>query len=101
MNRDAFARLSKQDQATLLKLSGRHLAELAGKAWDKHDAEAHKVLDGGTIQVVNATEAFVAAVRERMQGFEKTWLDAAAAKNIDGPAALAAFRTEIKQLDSQ
>src|SRR3546814_12840187 len=28
MNRDAFARLSKQDQATLLKLSGRHLAEL-------------------------------------------------------------------------
>ncbi|MBO9353056.1 ABC transporter substrate-binding protein [Bordetella petrii] len=101
MNPDAFERLSKQDQEALLKLSGRHLAELAGKAWDKHDAEAHKVLDGGTIQVVKADDAFVAAVRERTQGFEKTWLDAAAAKNIDGPAALAAFRAEIKRLDGQ
>jgi len=101
MNRDAFARLSQQDQAALLKLSGRHLAELAGKAWDKHDAEAHKVLNGGAIQVVKADDAFVAAVRERTQGFEQTWLDAAAAKGIDGPAALAAFRAEIKQLDGQ
>jgi len=101
MNRDAFARLSRQDQDALLKLSGRHLAELAGKAWDKHDAEAHKVLNGGGIQVVHADPALVAAVRERTQGFEQAWLDAAAAKGIDGPAALAAFRAEIKQLDGQ
>ncbi|CAM4147092.1 TRAP transporter substrate-binding protein [Bordetella tumulicola] len=101
MNRDAFARLSKQDQDIVLKLSGRHLAEIAGKAWDKHDAEAHKVLDSGRIQVVKADDALVAAVRERTQGFEQVWLDAAAAQGIDGPAALASFRSEIKQLDSQ
>jgi len=101
MNEDAFARLSKQDQDTVLKLSGRHLAELAGKAWDKHDAAARKVMDGGGIQVVAADDALVAAVRERTQGFEQAWLDAAAAKGVDGPAALAAFRAELKQLDGQ
>lgn len=101
MNEDAFQRLSEQDQAALLKLSGRHLASLAGRAWDKHDAVAHKVLDGGSIKVVKADEALVQAVRERTQGFEQAWLDAAAAKNVDGPAALAAFRSEIKELDSK
>src|SRR3546814_15035861 len=49
MNEDAFAKLSKEDQEALLQLSGKHLASLAGKAWDKHDAVAHKLLTGDTI----------------------------------------------------
>ncbi|WP_439811519.1 TRAP transporter substrate-binding protein [Bordetella bronchiseptica] len=101
INRDAFARLSKQDQDTLVRLSGRHLAELAGRAWDKHDAAARKVLEGGEIELVKADDALVEAVRESTKGFEQAWLDAAKAKGIDGPAALASFRAEIKQLDQQ
>ncbi len=100
MNPDAFARLSKEDQQTLLKLSGRHLAELAGKAWDKHDAEGQKVMQSGKINLIKADASFVQAIRERTQGFEQTWLKAAAAKGIDGQAALDSFRTEIKKLDA-
>src|SRR5690554_1407620 len=101
MNEDAFKRLSEQDQAAILKVSGSHLASLAGRAWDKHDAVAHKLLDGGSIKVIKADDALVQAVRERTKSFEQTWLDAAAAKGLDGPAALAAFRSEIKELDSK
>ncbi|NYT36048.1 TRAP transporter substrate-binding protein [Allopusillimonas soli] len=100
MNPDAFDRLSEEDQKILLKLSGRHIAELAGKAWDKHDAEGQAVMDSGKINVIKADSAFVQAVRERTKGFEKIWLDEAAAKGIDGPAALESFRTELKKLDA-
>ncbi|NYT84862.1 TRAP transporter substrate-binding protein [Pollutimonas harenae] len=101
MNEDAFAKLSKEDQEALLKLSGKHLASLAGKAWDKHDAVAHKILNGGTINLIKADDALIKAVHERTDGFEKTWLENAAEKGIDGPAALASFRAEIKQLEAQ
>lgn len=101
MNEDAFKKLSEQDRAAVLKLSGKHLATLAGRAWDKHDAVSNKLLAGGSIKVTKADDAFIQAVRDRTQGFEKTWLDEAAAKGIDGPTALASFRSEIKQLDSK
>ncbi|NYT75723.1 TRAP transporter substrate-binding protein [Alcaligenaceae bacterium] len=100
MNPDAFDKLSKEDQQALLKLSGRHLAELAGKAWDKHDIEGQKVMHSDQINLIKADETFVNAVRERTKGFEQTWLKAAADKGIDGQAALDSFRAEIKKLDA-
>lgn len=101
MNEKAFSALPEKDQAAVLSVSGKHMAALAGRAWDKHDAVAKKVLAGDTIKVTNADDAFVQAIRERTQSFEKTWLDAAAAKGIDGPAVLASFRNELKALDSK
>jgi len=101
MNEDAFAKLSKEDQEALLKLSGKHLASLAGKAWDKHDAVAHKVLNSDSINLIKADDALIKAVHERTDAFEKTWLKHAADKGLDGPAALASFREEIKQLEAQ
>ncbi|KAA0890894.1 TRAP transporter substrate-binding protein [Pusillimonas sp. ANT_WB101] len=100
MNPDAFDKLSKEDQQALLKLSGRHLAELAGKAWDKHDAEGQKIMHSDQINLIKADETFVNAVRERTKGFEQTWLKAAADKGIDGQAALDSFHAEIKKLDA-
>ncbi|NYT63316.1 TRAP transporter substrate-binding protein [Alcaligenaceae bacterium] len=101
MNEQALAKLSDEDRAAILKLSGTHLASLAGRAWDKHDKAGKEKLADGSINVINADAAFVQAVTERTQGFEKTWLDEAAAKGIDGPAVLAAFRDQIKLLDSK
>lgn len=100
MNPEAFDKLSKEDQQALLKLSGRHLAELAGKAWDKHDLEGQKIMHSDQINLIKADETFVNAVRERTKGFEQTWLKAAADKGIDGQAALDSFRAEIKKLDA-
>src|SRR5690606_21561379 len=91
MNEDAFAKLSEQDQQALLKLSGKHLASLAGKAWDKHDAVAQKVLTGGDINLIKADDALIKAVHERTDAFEQAWLKDANDKGIDGPAALASF----------
>lgn len=101
MNEQAFAKLSEEDRAAIVKLSGKHLASLAGRAWDKHDKVGKEKLAGGSINVIKADDAFVQAITERTQSFEKTWLAEAAAKGIDGPAVLTAFREQIKQLDSK
>lgn len=101
MNKDAFKKLPEKDRDILLSLSGKHLAELAGKAWDKHDAVGQQVLASGKINLIKADAALVDAVRERTKGFKQTWLDAAKEKGIDGPAALAYFESELKRLDNK
>lgn len=101
MNRDALARLPEKDREILLSLSGRNIAELAGKAWDKHDAAGKEVLNSGKINLIKADQALVDAVAERTKGFRQAWLDEAKAKGIDGPAALDYFQAELKKLDAQ
>ena len=101
MNRDALARLPEEDREILLSLSGRNIAELAGKAWDKHDAAGKEVLNSGEINLIKADQALVDAVAERTKGFRQAWLDEAKAKGIDGPAALDYFQAELKKLDAQ
>lgn len=101
MNRDALARLPEKDREILLSLSGRNIAELAGKAWDKHDAAGKEVLNSGKINLIKADQALVDAVAERTKGFRQAWLDEAKAKGIDGPAALDYFQAELKKLDKQ
>ncbi len=101
MNRDTLARLPEKDRQILLSLSGRHIAELAGKAWDKHDAAGKEVLNSGKINLIKADQALVDSVTERTKGFRQAWLDEAKAKGIDGPAALDHFQAEIKKLDKQ
>lgn len=101
MNRDALARLPEKDREILLSLSGRNIAELAGKAWDKHDAAGKEVLNSGKINLIKADQALVDAVTERTKGFRQAWLDEAKAKGVDGPAALEYFQSELKKLDAQ
>ncbi len=100
MNQDAYERLSPEDRATLDRLAGEYMARMAGQAWDKHDAEGRKALDASGATIVMADEEFVEAVKERTAPFEQAWLDAAEAKGIDGPAALAEFRRQLDELDA-
>ena len=100
MNEAKFNSLSKQDQQTLMKLAGEHMARLAGRAWDRHDHDAVGVMKAAGIQVTQADAAFVGAVRERVRNFEADWMKAAAAKGIDGAKVLAEFRTELKKAES-
>ncbi len=39
MNEDKWNKLPKQDQDAITKLSGEHIARLAGRSWDEADAE--------------------------------------------------------------
>lgn len=100
MNEQAFARLSEADRATLLKLSGEHIAQMGGKAWGDADTAAMKTLKAKNVNIHPASDKLVADLKLRTAPFEKAWLDAAKAKGIDGPKVLQEFRAELKKLEA-
>jgi len=99
MNEKAFERLPAQDQAILLKLSGEHIARMGGKAWGDADTAAMEILKAKNVSFNQANDKLIADIKARTAPFEKAWLDAAKAKGIDGPKALAEYRAELKALE--
>jgi len=100
MNQGAFDRLSEGDRKILLSLSGEHIARMGGKAWGDADVAAMKTLKEHNVAIHQASPELISAVKERTAQFEQAWLEAAKAKGIDGPAALADFRANLKELES-
>src|SRR5690606_38055374 len=80
MNQGAFDRLPERDREILLGLSGEHIARMGGKAWGDADVAALKTLREHNVAFHQASDALVAAVKERTAKFEQAWLDAAKEK---------------------
>ena len=100
MNEQAFAKLPEADRAIVMKLSGEHIARLAGKAWGDADTAALDSLRTKGVVFHQASPKLVADVKARTAPFEKAWLDAAKAKGIDGPKVMQEFRADLKQLEA-
>src|SRR5881398_3962555 len=65
MNEDKWNKLPKQDQEALEKISGEHIARLAGISWDEADRKGLEQLKKSGVKIVNADPAFVAEVEKR------------------------------------
>lgn len=100
MNDKAFERLTEADRATLMRLSGEHIAQLGGKAWGDADTAALQTLKAKNVVFHQADAKLIADIKTRTAPFEQAFLDAAKAKGIDGPAVLKAYRDELKKLEA-
>ncbi len=100
MNEDKWAKLPKQDQDAILKLSGEHIARFAGKSWDKADQIGLDALKKNNVKIVNASPALVAEVKTRSAPIIDDWVKKASAKGIDGAKVLAEFHDELKKVAS-
>jgi TRAP-type C4-dicarboxylate transport system substrate-binding protein len=98
MNEDKWNRLSKEDQAIIEKLSGEHIARLAGRSWDEADKRGLDALKKSGVKIVNADAALVAEVQKRSAPIIEDWLKKASAKGIDAARVLAEFREELKKV---
>src|SRR5262245_15949349 len=98
MNEDKWNKLPKPDQDAILKLSGEHLARLAGNSWDEADKKGLDVLKKSGVKIVNADPAFVTEVQKRSAPIVEDWIKKAGAKGIDGAKVLAEFRAELKKV---
>src|SRR5512147_2764685 len=65
MNQDKWAKLAKADQEAIEKVSGEHLARLAGRSWDEADAKGLEALKKSGVKIVTADPAFAAEVAKR------------------------------------
>ena len=92
MNEDSWEGLSQEDRAAIDSVSGVELARRAGKAWDAADAAGRETMTASGVTLATADDAFMADLKEKLKGMDQGFLDAAAAKGIDGAAALAKLR---------
>jgi TRAP-type transport system periplasmic protein len=98
MNEDKWNKLSKADQDAITKLSGEHLARLAGLSWDDADKKGMEALQKSGVKIVHANPAFVAEVQKRSAPLVDEWITKASAKGIDAAKILAEFRAELKKV---
>jgi len=98
MNEDKWNKLPKQDQAAIEKISGEHIARLAGRSWDDADTRGFEVLKKSGVKIVHADAELVAEVRKRSAPIIDDWIKQASAKGVDAARILAEFRDELKKV---
>jgi TRAP-type C4-dicarboxylate transport system substrate-binding protein len=98
MNEDKWNKLPKQDQDAIEKISGEHIARLAGNSWDEADRKGLEALKKSGVKIVNANSELVAEVKKRSAPIIDEWVQAATAKGVDGAKVLAEFRDELKKV---
>ncbi len=98
MNEDKWNKLPRQDQVVTEKLSGEHLARLAGQSWDEADRKGMEALRKSGVKIVNADPAFVAEVQKRSAPIVDDWIKKANAKGVDAAKILAEFHAELKKV---
>ena len=98
MNQDKWAKLSKQDQAIIEKMSGEAAARSNGKSWDAADQKGLAALKTAKVKIVQADKALQAEVKKRSDPIIEDWIAKANAKGADAPAILAEFRAELKKV---
>jgi TRAP-type transport system periplasmic protein len=98
MNEDKWNKLPKQDQAAIEKISGEHIARLAGRSWDEADQKGLEALKKSGVKIVNASPELVAEVKKRSAPIIEDWIKQATAKGVDAARILAEFREELKKV---
>jgi TRAP-type C4-dicarboxylate transport system substrate-binding protein len=98
MNEDKWNKLPKQDQDAIEKVSGEHLARLAGQSWDEADKKGMEGMKKAGIKIVNADPAFVAEVKKRSAPIIDDWVKQASAKGVDARKILDEFYAELKKV---
>jgi TRAP-type C4-dicarboxylate transport system substrate-binding protein len=100
MNKNTFAKLSKEDQAAIMSVSGEKLSRLAGQAWDKADKDGYALIKEKHLPLLVADPAMTAEYFNLTSKLETEWIAKAKAKGIDGAAALAELRADVKAYKS-
>jgi len=98
INSEKWAKISKQDQATIEKMGLEQVPHSNGKSWDVADAKGLEGLKQSGVQISNASPAFVKEVMALAKQLDDEWIKGANAKGVDGAKVLAEFRQELKNV---
>jgi len=85
MNPDTWAKISKEDQQAISKVSGEHLAKLVGRAWDQADRKGIAVMQANNVEVVNANKAFIDEVKVKTSALESKWIAETKSRGLANP----------------
>src|SRR5437870_7891765 len=88
MNEEKWNKLPKEGQGAVEKISGEHLARMAGLSWDEADKKGLEAAKKAGIKVVTPDAAFVAEVKKRSAPIIEDWIKQASAKGVEGARVL-------------
>ena len=100
LNPGTFKKLSKQDQAALMSVSGEGFAKL-GRWWDEGDRAGLAAAKAAGTKIHTASAAMAADFLKLMKPYEEAWIVKAAKGGYDPRAALAELRSIAKDYDKK
>lgn len=100
MNERKWKSLSEQDRAAIEKITGEWMANDFGSKWQAAEQKAIEKLTAEGLKTVRIEGEALEQLKQRLAFVEADWLKAAEKKKVDGPAALAYFREQIKELSA-
>ncbi|MGD9946733.1 MAG: TRAP transporter substrate-binding protein [Burkholderiaceae bacterium] len=100
INEAKWNALSAQDQAAIEKTMGENFARLWGQAWAKTTASAETILRKEGVVFSKASGSLLSDLQSKLRPVEEQWIAAAQKKNVDGKAALAFMRDEIRRIEA-
>ena len=101
MNQKVWDGISEKDQKLIMSVSGEYAANYIGDAWDLADLNGIKHMQENGIEIEKMPEPILAKARELWKPIQAEWMKKAAAKGIDGEAALAMFKAEVKKIEAE
>jgi len=101
MNEDKWAKLPRQDQAAIEKLSFEYAARSNGQSWDAADQKGLDALKKANVKIVSADPALQAEVQRRSAPIIEDWVKKASAKLPQARAALEEFHAELKKVAAE
>ena len=99
INEAKWKALAPADQAAIEKLLGEHWSGLWGTLWDRTNAAAIETMKKEGVQLGDASPELLAEIRRRLARIETDWIAEAQKKGVDGKAALAYMRSEVRALE--
>lgn len=94
MNKAKFESLTPEQQAAIDSVTGEALARMAGQMWDKVDAAGLAAMDG-KLDVTPATDAQLAAWKEKLAPVIEAKIAEVSERGVDGQAAYDMLIQEI------
>ena len=102
MNPDKFNKLGRQDQEAVMRVSGEALANLTGKAWAEADDSAVGEAKAAGNTIANASPALAQAIKARLAGIERDWIERAQKKGMaNAKDVLAELRAEVAKIKTE
>lgn len=96
MNQKTFNSFSPADQKAVLNESGEKFAKIAGMAWDEADRVGLAAMKEAGNKIITAPQSFIDEIKQITNHIEADYVKRANEKGVDGAAAVAFYRDQIK-----
>jgi TRAP-type C4-dicarboxylate transport system substrate-binding protein len=101
MNKGKWDKLSVEDQAAIMAISGEVLSETMGGLWQSNDSASGAMFKERLEEnYMIASDAFMAEIADAFSGELDAWKETATGLGIDAEAAVAFYNAEIEELSN-